>query len=233
VPPGLAALAYQAVVEYPLERVGRGRYPRTGEAPITTYLPALRYSLVISALSSNALCEDAMKNLMRVSAIALIAIAGCATTTRVRSSAAPGANLSGYRTYAFYTEPYQQKWPAKMVEERVRSAIAQDLEQKGLVPATSGPPDVLIGYHMKKRDVPDYSAANYPSDCCGFIPVTTYPEGTLVVDFIDPQTRAVVWRGSATRCLKDRPDLSKVDDAVAKLIGQYPAQLAAAPRPRL
>ena len=48
--------------------------------------------------------------------------------------------------------------------------------------------------------------------------------GTLVVDISNAQTRQLLWRGTATDTLSDKPDKNsqKIEKAVTKLFKQYP-----------
>jgi hypothetical protein len=175
-----------------------------------------------------------MKTIRPFLAAALLSLAGgCATT--VHSSTSPNANLTRYRTFAFYTSPYKHGLPPTVRDQEIRAAITRDLEQKGLLRATDGHPDMVIAFHARTVEMPNYSSFGYSTDCCGVEPMATYPEGTLIVDFIDPHTGTVFWRGSAKRMLHSHPDpqhpnVAKLDQSVAKLIARYPAQLAAVPR---
>ncbi len=60
--------------------------------------------------------------------------------------------------------------------------------------------------------------------------VYQYTEGTLVVDFVDPTTERVLWRGTATGVVHhpQNPDLNKVAKAVDKLMSHYPSSAMAA-----
>jgi hypothetical protein len=63
--------------------------------------------------------------------------------------------------------------------------------------------------------------------------VTSYTTGTIIVDFLDPRTHTVIWRGSASSTVDhpDNPDPDKIVHAVDKMMGQLPEQMAsAAPR---
>jgi hypothetical protein len=56
--------------------------------------------------------------------------------------------------------------------------------------------------------------------------IVTYDEGTLLIDFIDPKTRTMIWRGTASAVVN--PDSSGekkeelVREAVAKIMEQFP-----------
>jgi hypothetical protein len=56
-----------------------------------------------------------------------------------------------------------------------------------------------------------------------------YTEGTIIVDFIDPHTNKVFWRGTASSVIDDPNNVStaKVNKSIAKLISQYPVTMTA------
>lgn len=154
---------------------------------------------------------------------------GCGAS--VHSSVAPNANLGQYHTYAFATPRYRANRPETPAEQDLREALRSSLAQKGLVEAPAGAaPDFLVAYHVKTRQQMDAATLGYgwygPAD------VYTYTEGTLIVDFVDPRTNAAFWRGTASDVVNhpEAPDVARLDKAVAKLINQYPAAMAAAPR---
>jgi hypothetical protein len=162
---------------------------------------------------------------------AILLAAGCGAT--VKTSTAPNANLAQYHTFAFYTSPYKKGQPETIADQEIRSTLRQDLEQKGLTPATSGRPDVLVAYHTVKQQKLNVDDVGYGFWGWGGMPdVTTYTQGTLVVDLIDPTTMQTVWRGTATQVLNhpNNPDAQKLSNAITKLMSQYPSQLAATPR---
>jgi hypothetical protein len=54
--------------------------------------------------------------------------------------------------------------------------------------------------------------------------VYTWTQGTLIVDFTDPRTNQVVWRGTASAVVNhpENPSPKKVEKAVNKLMAHYP-----------
>jgi hypothetical protein len=159
-----------------------------------------------------------------VAAAAAVLAIGCANIT-TSAHTAPGTDLANYRTYDWY-EPPSGKLQT-IGEQQMRTALQQDLALRGLTLATSAAPDFLVAYHaveQPKADVaPGYAWGSFPD-------VVTYREGTLVVDFIDRKTNTVFWRGTARGAVDhpSNPDPQKINEAVAKLIKQYPSAVARA-----
>lgn len=159
----------------------------------------------------------------------LVGAAACSGIT-ANSNIAPGANLSQYHTYAWYVPPGGQAMTPAAQE--VKSALQTQLAEKGLVPATNGPPDFLIAVQGRKQQ---QLQAMGGYGFYGFPDVYSYTEGTLIVDFIDPRTKRAFWRGTASGVMNqpNNPDFGQIDKAVAKLVQQYPSQLAATSRPAM
>jgi hypothetical protein len=176
--------------------------------------------------------EVSMKTRSLLVAAFILVVAGCGA--QVRSTVASGANLSQYRTYAFYTPAYRANRPESPGEQELRMSLRNSLAERGLTEVPAGiAPDFEVAYHVKKQQKLDIDTVGY--GFWGWSPaanVTTYTEGTLIVDFIDPRTNTVFWRGTATDVLHhpESPDMARVDAAVAKLIRQYPSMMAATPR---
>jgi hypothetical protein len=162
---------------------------------------------------------------------ALTFAVGCGAT--VHSSLSPTANVSQYKTFSFYNSPYKQGKPETIADQTIRSAISQDLAAKGLTEATNGPGDFQVAYHVveqQKLAVDDFGYGFW--GFAGPADITTYTQGTLVVDFIDPKTNKAFWRGTASQIVNDPNNVNpaKLDAAIAKLINRYPYGVAGTAR---
>lgn len=171
---------------------------------------------------------------MRTTMALLVALAaGCVT---VHASTSPGANLDHYRTFAWYQSPTPKS--AQLAFERstagalVRARIARDLAQKG-IRETRDDPDFWVAYHRQQTDRVDIRDWGYPGlfwGAPGAVRVDEYSEGALVVDFIDPHTGRIFWRGRASSVLDHAasPDMHKLVAAVDDLMRRYPVETASA-----
>jgi hypothetical protein len=161
--------------------------------------------------------------------VAAALLSACVT---VRSSAVPGADLAQYQTFGWAqpADPSVERSPAG---QTIRNQIAGSLQQKGIVQAGQGKsPDFLVSYHVVLRDRV-YGGWGWGGWGYWGGDWYTYTEGTIVVDFIDPRTGTVFWRGSARRDVDDpsNPNLHDVASAVDKLMKKYPMRIAAGRRP--
>jgi Domain of unknown function (DUF4136) len=163
-----------------------------------------------------------MRNLL-----VLAALAGCASM-RIHSEVAPNTDLGRYRTFAWL--PNHNGGPASIVDQRVRDALARQLAREGLREAPADAADFLVGYHVLQEH--KVAVADWGNGIYGWSPeVVAYSDGTLVVDFIDPHTNRIVWRGSATGAV-DRTgtvDARRLDRAASALARRYLASRPAAP----
>jgi hypothetical protein len=164
-----------------------------------------------------------------VAALVFVA-AGCGAT--IRSTTASNADLAKYRTYSFFTSPAKAGQAETIVDQTINSSLKEGLAAKGLTEVAPGQaPDFLVAHHVKtqqKLDVePGYGFYGF-----GGTDVTQYTEGTLIVDFIDPQTKQVFWRGTATDVVShpESPNTGKLSKVVGQIVDRYPSAIAAAPR---
>jgi len=152
----------------------------------------------------------------------------------VRSSTAPGTDLMHYRTFAWAqpTDPSVARMERSPAGQTVRNEIVRNLNARGIEEAQQGrAPDFLVAYHVVLRDrldVTDWGWGWWGT--WGGADVYQYTQGTIIVDFIDPRTNAVFWRGSASRDVDtpENPDLGDVASAVDKLMKTYPVRVASA-----
>ena len=187
-------------------------------------------------------------------ALAALVAAGC-SSVQVRTTRAPSANLSALQTFAFMTPVDPNSRAAELdrtpAGQQVRAEIARKLEDKGYTPAPAGmQPDFLVAYRADLRQKVDVQSWGYPGPWgwgwgWGWggwawdgpdVTVRQYTEGTLIVDFVDPVSHRVLWRGTATGVVHhpQNPNLQKVAKAVDKLMDRTPpSAMAAAGRTRM
>lgn len=172
---------------------------------------------------------------MKLQTMALFSMlaAGCASID-TNARVAPGADLAQYHTWAWAQN--DNGAAPTVADQAIKDSLAQNLAQKGLVPATNGPADFLIAFHTATQQQTRVSPGSfYGYYAYGYPDVYTYTEGTLIVDFVDARTHKVFWRGTASGTAEhpDNPDPKRVAGAVDKLMEKYPQQVAATPRPTM
>ena len=106
-----------------------------------------------------------------------------------------------------------------------------ELQSKGLVRSSENP-DILIAEHLASKDKLQvenwgYGYGPYGSYWGGNrVSVYQYEEGSLILDFVDPQSKRLIWRGSAKAEVDsvDTPEKSEklVNEAVNKILANFP-----------
>jgi hypothetical protein len=163
--------------------------------------------------------------------LALAVGAGCSTLS-VHTAHSPDADFSRYRTFAWMPNNGSSGLqPGGLAEQRIQANVANSLAQKGIQPATTTPPDFYVAYHAATKE--KMTATNWGYDPIGVgwgspdVTVTTYTQGTLVIDFIDASTHKVFWSGRATDVVNETgSNAEKVDKAIGKMMAQFPPPAA-------
>ncbi|MFY8350872.1 DUF4136 domain-containing protein [Pseudoalteromonas sp. SSM20] len=186
-----------------------------------------------------------MKNLLLACGVLLLA--ACAKTPDWDYDRT--ANFASYKTFAFVdnanlaknTTNYQI---SPLMEQRVREAVTRELKAKGFSQVASNQADVLINYHAsveKKIDVDTISynagmghpySARWGYWGVGYETHTStreYEVGTLVLDVIDRNEKALVWRGAKGGKLKKNQSPEQrtqiANELIAEILSNFPPEL--------
>jgi hypothetical protein len=195
-----------------------------------------------------------MAALRRSMLLVAAALAGCSTLT-YNTQWDPGAPYATYTTYAWLSTVPGAEQAAAIRDPAARalvvSAVDREMARRGFVEL---PPDknpnffvYVIGWGKDRVDVTTYGYTYMGAydkrpmldrleetyGPWGPTPVTTpvievnqYKEGTLVIDFVDANTKKLFWRGTASDTVTSPAHLKGViDEAVRKLIDAYPPKM--------
>lgn len=174
-----------------------------------------------------------------LAAIGLV-LPGC-SGLRVTSDFDPAVDFSKYGSYAWLPRPDPTKDPEAarrdgLLIQRIERAVDADLSTKGMrrvEPDAS--PSLLVTEHIsveQKLQVNTttygygYGRWGYYGGGYSDTYVDQYEEGTLVLDFIDAESKQLVWRGSVQTRLRDEktPDERdrRVREVVQAILDRYP-----------
>lgn len=180
--------------------------------------------------------------LIAASGLLALATAGCGPSIEVRTLSAPDARVDAFHTFRILPQPPRrdvQPTPGTddpMVNNSItnlalRQSIVQAFQDRGYV-LDERRPDFAVAFYAsatEKLDVTqwDYGYPYYPRWRQPLPPadrLTTYTEGSVVVDVIDPATRQLLWRGHGTAEVSDSPrEMTKRLQQVAeKVIAAFP-----------
>ena len=173
-----------------------------------------------------------------VCAVALAALAGCASTPTadIHVHSAPDANFSKYSTFGFPEQTGTDRGGySTLVTSYFKSAVRDQMEQRGYHYVNENP-DLLVNFYAKvherseTRSEPSYSAAygyyGYRYGLYGAWPLydsdvrtVTYPIGTANVDVVDAQKKQMIWEGVAQGRLRDE-DMANPRDSISQVVTQ-------------
>ena len=117
--------------------------------------------------------------------------------------------------------------------KRIRNAVHNHLDPKGLR-ASERNPDFLIAVYLRTKErlsVRNYGGPYvYPyydyGPYWGTPTIRQYEEGTLLLDFVDTESKQLIWRGSAKSDLEsvttpqEREEL--INEAVQRILENFP-----------
>ncbi len=167
--------------------------------------------------------------------LAALAVAGCATL-QVSSYVARGNDFSRYHSYGWAPDDQLRTGDPRLDNnpfflDRLEADVDRDLASRGLEKHTQGQPDLLVHYHVSINQEINATQvdASYGYTCTGCEPYV-YDAGTLLIDFVDARTHALVWRGWAEGSMDNAIDNQafmerKIDDAVTRILKKLPPAL--------
>jgi hypothetical protein len=121
-------------------------------------------------------------------------------------------------------------------EPTIKDAVEKELTKRGLVPATSGVPDLYLNYYFLSGP---NSEAQTRGQFIGAVPpwgvpdfaMTTsslkiFEQGTLILDIIDGPKRQITWRGIAEAEVNRQNTAAKreqrIREGVAEMLKKFP-----------
>jgi hypothetical protein len=172
--------------------------------------------------------------------LALLASA-CSTTPSVQTDYNGAYDFSRARSFAI-VEPGTVSESLSVasndiLHNRISNAIRAALTARGFQVVGPGQADMLVSFLVtteNKTEIHEYNTGFAYQNCwrCGpylgasSIDVDQYTEGTLFVDFIDPKSKQLQWRGvvskrlSKSRSMEERKQM--VDEIVTNVIAKFP-----------
>jgi hypothetical protein len=173
-------------------------------------------------------------------ASAVLLLSACQTRPEIRTQSAPELNAHQYQTFGFVDHPSTDRASYTTLTTRyLKDAVTREMVARGYRP--SDKPDLLINFQVASKD----KVESYPAPAVGVgygrwgwrnwgwgvgyggSDVRTVTEGSLTIDVVDQQQKALVWSGTAqgrlTKKALDNPQPA-IDDAVSAIFAKYPKQ---------
>ena len=162
----------------------------------------------------------------------LILTSGIATAQQVAYNYMPGTDFSKYHTYKWVNIP-SNVHPNQIVVQEIREAVNNDLAAKGFTLASGEKADLYVGYQCSVDQERQWNAWGMGGGLrwgggMGTATSSTITNGMLAVDFYDPTSQQLIWRGSATETLNPsgnpQKDMQRLNKGVNKLLKHFPPQ---------
>jgi hypothetical protein len=152
--------------------------------------------------------------------VLLISLVGCGPSVRIFSDLDQAEDFDRYTTYTFmdFTDGNKKTIPG-MELERIRVAVARELEKRGLqFVEKNGDVSVKITVYHREAINGHWS---YPW-------VYNYMERAIAVDMYDNQSMKHIWHSAAVGELEYDPEerAEKLPQVTARLFKRYPVQPA-------
>ncbi len=175
----------------------------------------------------------------------LLSLAACETTQLDRDFDS-SRDFAAYRSWswsqpAFEYRPDDPRIKSDLTEQRIREAVAQQLDQRGLRPAQGNARgDVTVRAYLIVDDRQDQITTNYGGGYWGGYwgeywggpamaetRTVNYKVATLQVDLFDGKDGKLVWRGSGEQIMRTSPPSpaereQAIRETVQKVMSQYP-----------
>ena len=156
---------------------------------------------------------------------------GCSGGIEVTSDYDQEANFSRYKNFTWISNVRKQQKPKiknSLTNKHIKRAIQQSLMAKGLTYVDNKKADLIVTYYISVQNKLDVSTIRYgPWRRWGprhkEVRRRRYKEGTLVIDFIDPRLKQVVWQGLGIGVIsKTQNRAEHIQNAVSSILKKYP-----------
>lgn len=175
-----------------------------------------------------------MKTLNAFLILCLMVFTVSCSTVTVKYDYDTKADFASLQAYDWLPVPVKADINSLTVT-RIKNAVNTELKAKGME-MTADNPDFLIAMHLgkdKKLSVEDwgYAYGLPPRYWRGYrgprpIDVYQYEEGTLILDFVAPKSKHLIWRGVAKSPLDSAKTPEKreklINEAVHKIFKKFP-----------
>lgn len=172
------------------------------------------------------------RNLLRLATLTALAVfmSGGVFAQQVTYNYMPGTDFAKYHTYKWVEIP-SNIHPNQIVDQEIRQAVNNVLASKGFTLVTGDTADIYVGYQCSVDQERQWNAWGMGGGLrwgggMGSVTSSTISNGMLGVDFYDPTSQQLIWRGSAAETLNpsgnEQKNMEKLNKGVAKLLRHFP-----------
>jgi hypothetical protein len=159
----------------------------------------------------------------------IMLMTGASVAQQVKTDYDRQANFNQYRTYSWSNV----KTKDPLLVDRIKNAVNSSLAVKGLKEVDSGGDISINAMEITSNQQTlntfyDGGFGRWHWGGFGNATTTTetYKVGTLVVDLFDTQSKALIWRGSASDTISNNSDknIKNLNKGVAKMFKHFPPE---------
>jgi uncharacterized protein DUF4136 len=164
-----------------------------------------------------------------------ITISGCAST--VVTDYDSGTIFGNYDTWSFAPARQDSEEYVSLDDTRIRNAVEQEMKGESLRMAATDEADLLVDWRIVTEERIErggsgfgfglgFGSGNFGWGISAPPPIEKVEEGKLVIQFVDAQSKQVVWRAASRRYLDE--DMSSenrqelIEEIVNAMFAKYP-----------
>lgn len=159
-------------------------------------------------------------------------LGACTSTPNVSTDYNPAFDFAGKHSFALLRPSSTGNGVAQsndLLNNRIESAITTTLSARGFKVVEPAQADMLVSFFVtsqSKTDIRTYNDGFSYRRCWSIscntmattVDVRNYEEGTLFIDFIDPATRQLQWRGMVSKRLSSKRTSAERDKLVRESV---------------
>jgi hypothetical protein len=180
-----------------------------------------------------------MKSRVCIAAAIALAVSACGPSIRVTTTAAPNVSFAQLHRFRILTPPPRTAGRPLPDDPMLVNSISNQVLHTSITDAfvsrgyTLDPtaPDFTVAYYASAREKLDVMLWDYGYRgrwggwyAGGPVEVSTYTEGTVIVDVIDAHTKELLWRGRGQAMTSSDPAeyQQHLRDAVQAIVRKFP-----------
>lgn len=158
----------------------------------------------------------------------LLGLTSC-NTVRVSYDFDRKADFSSYKTYAFHQKGIDVLKINDLDKRRIVEAIDQNLKTKGMILAQESLANIVVNISVSSKTKVNVDPWYNPWWGYGFYwghraNISSYKEGTIIIDLVDKQKNILIWQGIGTGLnisnIKGKDQ--NIPKAVNEILSEYP-----------
>lgn len=163
--------------------------------------------------------------------LALVVVSNCSPRITITRDSDAQADFSQYKT--FYWSPMEgdnyEQYPMydnSLNRKRIKQAVNNELKKLGYQLNESNP-DLLLDFHIiveSKQDFTTHPDSPYRYWRDYQLSTYNYKVGTLIIHIVDSKIDQLVWQGTASAVLDERPTKveERINNTVARIFDKFP-----------